>query len=119
MSSFSIGAGIAPAADIARLASQAEDAGFDAIWTQEMFHDPFLPLASAAAGTSRITLGTSIGWSDIYPFLYYEQYIDITDLSGRYALVHIVDPENVLFESDETNNASRRIVRLPSGTIVR
>jgi len=60
MSSFSIGAGIAPAADIARLASRAEAAGFDAIWTQEMFHDPFLPLASAATGTSRITLGTSI-----------------------------------------------------------
>ena len=66
-----------------------------------------------------VTLGTSVGWSDVYPAGYYEQYIDVTGLSGTFALVHVVDPENVLFESDETNNASRRIVRLPSGTIVR
>jgi alkanesulfonate monooxygenase SsuD/methylene tetrahydromethanopterin reductase-like flavin-dependent oxidoreductase (luciferase family) len=59
MSRFSLGAGVAPAADLARLASR-ENAGFDALWTQEMFHDPFLPLAAAAAGTSRISLGTSI-----------------------------------------------------------
>ncbi len=70
-------------------------------------------------GKHMVTLGTSIGWSDIYPFSYYEQYIDVTGLRGRFALVHIVDPENVLFESDETNNASRRFVELPSGRIVR
>lgn len=39
---------------------KAEEAGFESVWTSEMFHDPFLPLASAAAATSRIGLGTSI-----------------------------------------------------------
>ena len=48
MSRFSIGTGIAPAAEVANLARRAETAGFDALWTSEMFHDPFLPLASAA-----------------------------------------------------------------------
>ena len=69
-------------------------------------------------GIDSVRLGTSVGWSDIYPFSYYEQWIDVTGLSGRFALVHIADPENGIFESDETNNASRRIVRLPSGIVL-
>lgn len=44
----------------AEVARRAEDAGFEALWTAEMFHDPFLPLAAAAGGTRRIGLGTSI-----------------------------------------------------------
>src|SRR5687768_9374811 len=83
MSSFSIGAGIAPAAEIARLASRAEAAGFDAVWTQEMFHDPFLPLASAAAGTSRITLGTSIALAFVRsPWVLAVSALDLDILSG-------------------------------------
>ncbi len=65
---------------------------------------------------TRDRLGTSVGWSDIYPGGYYQQFVDVTGLRGRFALVHIADPENVLFESDETNNASRVLIRLPSGT---
>lgn len=41
-------------------AKEAEDAGYDAIWTAETSHDPFFPLAMAAPATERITLGTSI-----------------------------------------------------------
>jgi probable F420-dependent oxidoreductase len=37
-----------------------EEAGYDGAWTAEVAHDPFLPLAVAAAATSRIDLGTSI-----------------------------------------------------------
>lgn len=66
----------------------------------------------------RDVLGTSVGWSDVYPSHYYEQYIDVTGLRGRFALVHIADPEDVLFESNETNNAARVIVSLPSGRVV-
>ncbi|MFN8173486.1 MAG: hypothetical protein U0T02_00285 [Solirubrobacteraceae bacterium] len=66
----------------------------------------------------RDVLGTSVGWSDVYPSHYYEQYIDVTGLRGRYALVHVADPENVLYESNETNNAARVIVSLPSGRVV-
>jgi hypothetical protein len=59
------------------------------------------------------TLGTSIGWSDIYPPSYPEQWIDVTGLHGCFAYVHIADPENGIFELDEHNNAAQIVVRLP------
>lgn len=45
----------------ARAAAVAfEQAGYNAMWTAESDHDPFLPLAVAADHTERIELGTSI-----------------------------------------------------------
>ena len=46
--------------DAARTAAGLEDAGYSGAWTVEGPHDPFLPLAVAAAGTTRIELGTAI-----------------------------------------------------------
>ncbi|MBI3537982.1 MAG: TIGR03617 family F420-dependent LLM class oxidoreductase [Chloroflexi bacterium] len=43
-----------------QVARAAEEVGFDAIWTSETQHEPFLPLALAAEHTSKIELGTSI-----------------------------------------------------------
>lgn len=42
------------------LAESVEELGFDALWTSETQHDPFLPLALAADHTTRIGLGTAI-----------------------------------------------------------
>jgi len=42
------------------LARAAEAAGFDALWSTETQHDPFLPLALAAEHTQSIHLGTAI-----------------------------------------------------------
>jgi probable F420-dependent oxidoreductase len=42
------------------LARAAEQAGFDALWTSETKHDPFLPLVLAAGNTQRIQLGTAV-----------------------------------------------------------
>jgi probable F420-dependent oxidoreductase len=42
------------------LARAAEAAGFEALWTAETQHDPFLPLALAAEHTQRLHLGTAI-----------------------------------------------------------
>jgi probable F420-dependent oxidoreductase len=42
------------------IAARAEEIGFDALWTAETAHDPFLPLVPAALATSRIRLGTSV-----------------------------------------------------------
>jgi probable F420-dependent oxidoreductase len=44
----------------ARLAADLEAAGYDGVWTAETQHDPFLPLATAAVSTERVTLGTAI-----------------------------------------------------------
>ncbi len=53
---------MAPAAPaiIAEQAAQLETKGFDCIWTFEARSDPFIPLAHAAAATSRIEIGTNI-----------------------------------------------------------
>ena len=61
----------------------------------------------------RVTLGTSVGWADIYPPAYPEQWIDVTGLRGCFAYAHIADPENGIYESDEDNNEAQVIVRLP------
>ena len=61
----------------------------------------------------RVTLGTSVGWSDIYPANYDKQWIPVGGLRGCFAFVMTVDPYGLLFESDENDNTSRRLVHLP------
>jgi hypothetical protein len=58
-------------------------------------------------------LGTSVGWSDIYPADYDKQYIDVTGLHGCFVFTMTVDPKHLLFESNEHDNSSHRLVRLP------
>jgi hypothetical protein len=60
-----------------------------------------------------VTLGTSVGWSDIYPSTYHENWIDVTGLRGCFAFVHRADPRNHIYESHEGNNDAQRVVRLP------
>ena len=62
---------------------------------------------------SRVTLGTSVGWSDIYPADYDKQWIDVSGLRGCFVFEMTVDPKHLLFESNENDNTSRRLVRLP------
>jgi Lysyl oxidase len=61
----------------------------------------------------RVTLGTSVGWSDIYPADYDKQWIDVSGLRGCFAFTMTVDPKHQLYESDERDNTSQRLVRLP------
>ena len=74
---------------------------------------PVYPACSNKASAESVTLGTSPGWADIYPPAYPEQWIDVTGLHGCFAYVHIADPENGIFESNEDNNEAQTIVRLP------
>lgn len=60
-----------------------------------------------------VTLGTSVGWSDIYPSDYDKQWIRVDGLHGCFALVMRVDPRNLLYESNEHDNTSRRLIHLP------
>ncbi len=61
----------------------------------------------------RDVLGTSVGWSDIYPADYDKQWIDVTGLRGCFVFAMTVDPKHHLFESDEHDNSAHRRVRLP------
>jgi hypothetical protein len=73
----------------------------------------FFPGCSQDPNKRRVTLGTSVGWSDVYPSTYYQQWIDVTGLHGCFAYVHRADPNNHIWESNEGNNDSQRIIRLP------
>ena len=46
--------------DVATIARAAESIGFDALWSSETQHDPFLPLALTAEHTQRIHFGTAV-----------------------------------------------------------
>ncbi len=50
----------ASTADPGSAAEEAENEGFDGLWTAETGHDPYLPLLPAALSTRRISLGTAI-----------------------------------------------------------
>jgi hypothetical protein len=71
------------------------------------------PACSTNPRRRRVTLGTSVGWSDIYPPTYPEQWIDVTGLRGCFAYVHIADPLDGIHESNEDNNEAQVVVRLP------
>jgi probable F420-dependent oxidoreductase len=49
--------------DVPTIAKAAEEIGFDALWTQETQHDPFLPCPLIAEHTTRLHFGTAIAVS--------------------------------------------------------
>jgi hypothetical protein len=79
---------------------------------------PVYPACSQNPNIQSDVLGTSVGWSDVYPYVYPEQWIDVTGLRGRFAYVQIADPENLLMESNHHKNVSETFVSLPSGRVL-
>jgi hypothetical protein len=71
------------------------------------------PACNTSPRTRKVTIGTSVGWSDVYPPGYHEQWIDVTGLRGCFDYVHIADPRDGVYESNERNNRSVVRVRLP------
>jgi probable F420-dependent oxidoreductase len=49
--------------EVPAIAKAAEEIGFDALWTQETQHDPFLPCALIAEHTSHLHFGTAVAVS--------------------------------------------------------
>ncbi|HVW17635.1 MAG TPA: hypothetical protein VHB30_05255 [Solirubrobacteraceae bacterium] len=60
-----------------------------------------------------VTLGTSVGWVDRYPWTYPSNWIDVTGRRGCFAILMRADPNGTVWEADEANNASSKVVRLP------
>lgn len=52
-----------PLKDVPSIAQSAEAIGFDALWTQETQHDPFLPCTLIAEHSTRLNFGTAIAVS--------------------------------------------------------
>jgi hypothetical protein len=76
-------------------------------------HTRQYPACNQDRSIRRDVLGTSVGWSDIYPADYDKQYIDVSGLRGCFVFGMTVDPKQLLFESNERDNSSHRRVRLP------
>ncbi len=74
---------------------------------------PHYPGCNQNPYQDRVTLGTSVGWSDIYPADYDKQFIDVAGLHGCFVFEMTVDPKHLLYESNEHDNTSRRRIRLP------
>ena len=68
---------------------------------------------STTAGALGLTLGTSVGWADIYPWDYPQNAIDVTGLAGCFLYTLKADPRDELRELREDNNSGSRVVRLP------
>ena len=49
--------------DVSAIAQAAEQIGFDALWTQETQHDPFLPCTLIAEHSTRLNFGTAVAVS--------------------------------------------------------
>ncbi|MBK5110094.1 MAG: hypothetical protein JJE10_01860 [Thermoleophilia bacterium] len=75
--------------------------------------DPVYPACNQNPRERKVTLGTSVGWSDIYPSTYDRQWIDVTGLRGCFAYVLRLDPAGLFHELDRENNVAQRVVRLP------
>ena len=73
---------------------------------------PVYPACNQSASTTKVTLGISIGWSDVYPSGYYQNYVSVNGLKGCYLLREIADPLNRLSELAEDNNVGQRRIRL-------
>lgn len=71
------------------------------------------PACNQSASKRGVTLGISVGWAHGYPASYPENYIDVTGRHGCYAVLQRADPANHILESDEGDNVSHRVVRLP------
>ncbi len=67
------------------------------------------------------TLGISIGWADEYYYGLPGQELDVSGVkAGRYCLVSTGDPDNLLRESDDSNNKRKtRIALRPGERVVR
>jgi Lysyl oxidase len=76
------------------------------------------PACTELRNATRHVFGTSVGWSDVYPYGYPEQWIDVTGLRGRFAFVQIANPEGLWHEASVANNASETLIALPSGRIL-
>jgi hypothetical protein len=74
---------------------------------------PRYPRCNQNVRAKQVTLGTSVGWSDIYPSTYNEQWIDVTGLHGHFIYRLIVDPTGTIYATNRRPATSQRVVRIP------
>jgi hypothetical protein len=71
------------------------------------------PACSQNPNARHLMLGTSVGWSDIYPATYNEQWIDVTGLHGRFRYRLVADPTDVIYTTNSKTASASRVVQIP------
>ena len=62
-------------------------------------------LQCGEADSLNVTMGTSVGWGDIYEWWLPDQWIEVTGLpAGRYRLRAVADPDNWFVEQNDADN---------------
>lgn len=80
---YALGLAGESALDLVRAAERAEAAGFHSVWSTELHHTAFVPLAAAAMRTTRIRLGTGIALAFVRsPLITTLTALDLDELSG-------------------------------------
>ena len=80
----------------------------------------YLERGCGTRASHSIRIGLSVGWSDIYPWNFAWQWVDVTGLAaGQYLLKLSADPEGSFEETREDNNCNWTRIRIPkSGSTV-
>ena len=74
--------------------------------------------ACGKSSDTRVIMGLSVGWGDIYRWSLPDQYIDVTGLTaGRYRLIATADPSGWFLESNNANNVSWINLRLKANSV--
>jgi hypothetical protein len=74
---------------------------------------PGAPQSRVYSSAQQNPLGVSVGWLDLYHYSLPMQWVDATGLpDGQYWLEVVIDPYNMVQETDDTNNTTRVLVNL-------
>lgn len=98
---------------------------YDATGSSRMTGEPARAVYRARCGLDdprrrSLTQGISVGFGDRYPARVEGQYVDISGLrTGRYVLVHRVDPEGRLVDLHEDNDVASMLVKIVRGSPTR
>jgi len=70
------------------------------------------------ASKQEVTLGTSVGWADVYPWYLPDQYIEISGVpDGLYVIETVANPIRSVHETTYDDNTARATIRLQGDSV--
>jgi probable F420-dependent oxidoreductase len=104
---------VGPITEVGAKARRAEQAGFQSVWTYEVYRNPFTLLSVAAAATEHVTLGTGLAAAfSRSPFEVANAAADIDDMSGGRMLYGLGTGVPEFLRAFHSTDAERPLGRL-------
>ncbi|MCZ4551053.1 LLM class flavin-dependent oxidoreductase [Gordonia rubripertincta] len=102
-----------PIVSLGDKARRAEDAGFDSVWSYEVYRNPFIILSQAAAATSTVTIGSGLAAAfSRSPFVSANAAADIDEISGGRFLYGLGTGVPEFMKAFHSTDAERPLRRL-------